>query len=143
MARRSYTDAEKAEALALYETDGPTAVQQAMGIPKGTVTRWAQAAGVATVSNERNAAAVEAVMSTHETRKAALAEKLLRIAEAGAQRELDIINASKLRDVVGSRTRAIHDLQLLTGAATARGEHHIDRRQALAEGEDRGLRLVG
>lgn len=143
MAKRRYTDAEKTEALAIYAEQGPTAAQAATGISKGTVTKWAQAAGIETVASERNAKAVAAVKANHEVRKSALAEKLMQIAEAGAARELEVIGKSQLRDVVGARTRAIHDLQLLSGEATARTAHtEADQRKALNEGEDRGLRLV-
>jgi transposase-like protein len=141
--RRSYSDEERQAALALYETDGPTAVQTQLGVPKATVTEWAQANGIRTIRNERTRAAIEALEVDREARTAALAEKLLQIAEAGASRELEVIGASKLRDVVGSRTRAVHDLQLLTGAPTSRGELGIERHKALDEGEERGLRLVG
>lgn len=58
--RRQYTPNEKADALKLYETDGPTAVQKQLGIPKGTIAYWAQQAGVRTVRNERTREAVEA-----------------------------------------------------------------------------------
>lgn len=58
--RKTYTDQEKAEALKLYETDGPTAVQKAMGINKGTVSRWAKERGIATVATSKTAAATEA-----------------------------------------------------------------------------------
>lgn len=58
--RRTYTDTEKADALKLYETEGPTAVEKQLGIPKGTVAYWAQQAGVRTVRNERTREATEA-----------------------------------------------------------------------------------
>lgn len=58
--RKTYTDTEKAEALKLYETDGPSAVEKQLGIPKGTVAYWAQQAGVRTVRNERTREATEA-----------------------------------------------------------------------------------
>lgn len=58
--RKTYTDAEKAEALKLYETEGPSAVEKQLGIPKGTVTRWAKAQGIKTVSSPKTAAATQA-----------------------------------------------------------------------------------
>lgn len=58
--RRTYTDTEKAEALKLYETEGPSAVEKQLGIPKGTVAYWASSSGVRTVRNERTREATEA-----------------------------------------------------------------------------------
>lgn len=81
MASSTYTDEQKAEALDLYAVEGPTAVQHQLGIPKGTVTRWAKAAGVETVPDPKNAAAVEAARKkwaeTMEQRKQDLAAGLM------------------------------------------------------------------
>jgi hypothetical protein len=55
-----YTKAQRDEALALYHTHGPTAVQTQLGIPKATVTGWAKANGVRTVRTERTREATEA-----------------------------------------------------------------------------------
>jgi transposase-like protein len=71
--RRSYTDAEKAAALALYETDGPRSVEAQLGVPKATVVGWANAANVRTRKAER---AKGSILSVAE-RKAALALGLL------------------------------------------------------------------
>lgn len=120
--RRSYTDEDKAAALALYAEQGPAEVERQMGIPKATVCNWGRAAGVETVRNERTAAAVEAVKVDAAARKAGLVDKLLRLADAALDVELAKLVGSDLRDVVGARTRAIHDLQLLSGEATGRTE---------------------
>lgn len=58
--RRTYTTSQKTEALKLYETHGPTAVQKQLGIPKATVTKWAKANGVPTVHTSRTREATEA-----------------------------------------------------------------------------------
>jgi transposase-like protein len=55
-----YTPEQRAEALALYETHGPTAVTDQLGIPKQTVQDWAKAAGVRTVRTARTREATEA-----------------------------------------------------------------------------------
>jgi transposase-like protein len=55
-----YTPEQRAEALALYETHGPSAVTEQLGIPKGTVTGWAKEAGVRTVRTSRTREATEA-----------------------------------------------------------------------------------
>jgi transposase-like protein len=69
MNRDRYTDAQRAEAVELYRTDGPTVVQHQLGIPKGTVTKWAQAAGVETVSTANTRAAVEAISVLRERKR--------------------------------------------------------------------------
>ena len=58
--RKVYTNTEKADALKLYETEGPTAVEKQLGIPKNTVAGWAKAAGVRTVRSPKTAAATQA-----------------------------------------------------------------------------------
>ena len=76
--RRTYTPAEKAEALKLYETEGPTAVLKQLGIPKGTTARWAQAAGIGTVRNVRTREATEAAsLDARARRQAIVANQML------------------------------------------------------------------
>ena len=123
MPKRRYTDDERAAALALYAEAGPTAVQDTLGIPKGTVTGWAKTAGIGTVRNERTAAATEAMALDAAERRAVLADRLLAIAEQAVDVEVSKLRNADLRDVVGARTRAIHDHLLLAGEATSRSEH--------------------
>lgn len=122
MSRRSYTDEQKADALALYAEAGPTAVQEQLGIAKATVAGWAAANGVRTVRNERTAAAVEAARVDAAARRAIVADRLWQIADEASALELTKLRDADLRDVVGARTRAIHDAQLLAGDVTARTE---------------------
>lgn len=58
--RASYTADQKAEALRLYETEGPSAASEATGIPKGTISSWAIREGLQTDCNSKTAAATEA-----------------------------------------------------------------------------------
>lgn len=117
-----YSPERKAEALALYAEQGPTAVQDQLGIPKNTVASWAKAAGVRTVRNQRTAEATEAIVVDGKARRAALAERLWAVAEKAVGIELSKLEKADLRDVVGARTRAVHDALLLTGDATSRTE---------------------
>lgn len=78
MTRRSYTEEQKAEALALYELEGPSAVQAKLGIAKATVAGWAVANGVRTVRNERTAEAVEAARLDRELVREQLRDEMLR-----------------------------------------------------------------
>lgn len=77
MPAAKYTQAQKTEALALYETSGPTAVEKTLGIPKGTVTRWAKETGVETVSVERTRAGTEAASVYAKARRVELSKLLL------------------------------------------------------------------
>ena len=137
MAKRIYTDDERNEALRLYAEEGLAAAVKATGIPKGTIGGWASERGIRTFGSERTAAATAAHLASVEERKAALAEKLLEVAELGVQVEVRLLQGeASLRDVVGARTRAIHDLQLLTGAATGRTEAVHDPRRELGTVRD-------
>ena len=77
MPAAKYTEAQRAEALALYRTDGPTAVEKKLGIPKGTVTRWAKETGVETVSVSTTRAGTEAASVYAKARRTELAALLL------------------------------------------------------------------
>lgn len=78
---KTYTQAQKDAALALYETDGPTAVEKQLGIPKNTVAGWAKRSGVRTVRNERTRNAVEAKVVDGKLRRANITERLYGRAE--------------------------------------------------------------
>ena len=67
---------------------------------------------------------LQATLANSDTRKAAHIEALWKIASRAAEVELQILESGEasLREVVGARTRAIHDLQLLEGRATERVE---------------------
>ena len=77
MPAAKYTQEQRDEALALYHTDGPTAVEKKLGIPKGTVTRWAKETGVETVSVSVTRAGTEAASVYAKARRAELASLLL------------------------------------------------------------------
>ena len=64
-----YTDSQRAEALALYETHGPTADQKQRSISKATVTGWAKAAGTRTVRNKAMREATEAPVVDLQSRR--------------------------------------------------------------------------
>lgn len=123
MARTRYDAATKQRAIALGAEVGPGEAARRLGIPKPTVASWMLRTGVRTGATERTHAATEAVKATMEERRARLADTLLGTAEIASRRELELLAEASLRDVVGARTRAIHDHQLLVGAPTARTEH--------------------
>lgn len=80
MPASKYTEAQRAEALALYETDGPSAVTARFGIPKQTVQHWAKAEGVRTVRTAKTNAASEAKQADDKALRAMLASDGLNVA---------------------------------------------------------------
>lgn len=77
MARRAYTDDEKAEALRLYETDGPRAASEQTNIPRSTIQSWAKTAGVRTGRSEKARAHVEAAQLDAKALRAQLEVRYL------------------------------------------------------------------
>lgn len=139
-----YTDEDRSKALALYTSDGLPAAHKTTGIPKQTITRWADRAGVmpggaAGTAAEQTKAATDAhrveVQARTAQARADLIPKLALLAHRALDFELEIIqkvragensplpDGIRLRDIVGSRTRAVHDLSLLMGEATERTEN--------------------
>lgn len=128
MGRTRYTPQQKADALDLYAAHGPAEAERRTGIPKGTIASWASRAGLATVAADVTRAATEVSAARRhyvaEEFRTQMIETLADIATKAAAKELAILanEHPSLDKVVGARTRAIHDLQLLTGAATGRTE---------------------
>lgn len=146
MAHRSYTDEEKRRALALYETDGPRAVENELGIPKATVVGWAQANGVRTRSIESKGAAVQASVLHWEERRVGLAHEMGDVAELALRIARENLEAGKPRDAQAAvTTMAIlaDKAQLLTGGSTSRGELTGQRQEVIDAARDGALRLVG
>lgn len=81
MPAAKYTPEQRAEALALYETHGPSAVTARFGIPKTTVASWAKNAGVRTVRTETTRAAVEAKVVDGKLRRQNIVHRLYGQAE--------------------------------------------------------------
>lgn len=142
MARTVWTPEQKAAALDLYAQHGAAEAAKATGIPSGTIKAWAHrqpALQLRQQETTRTAIVIakERQRRTIEERRARMLELLAEIAELGAEREIDLLadpNVS-LRDVVGARTRAIHDLQLLSGGVTSRSEQ-ADPRTRVAHLKD-------
>lgn len=79
---RTYTDELKAEALELYQQDGPSAAARELGIPKTTIHRWAKRAGITAPTAERTAAATAKAQQTSRQKREILGSALLDDAEA-------------------------------------------------------------
>lgn len=123
MPQRRYTPDEKTHALDLYTAHGPAEAARLTGIPAPTIRSWASRNHLTDERNATVAAAVAARKLSFEERRAALADRLLAEAEVALTHELGRLDQADLRDLVGARTRAIHDHLLLAGEATARHEH--------------------
>lgn len=93
---RTYTDAEKQAAVALYETDGPSAVQKKLGIPKGTLDRWVKKAGAQTVRNDRTHEATKAAQMDNKLRRQDIISKMY----TRSNTVLDRLNAPTFRALV-------------------------------------------
>lgn len=122
MQRSSYTAEFRADAVALSEQVGSPEAARQLGVAPQTLRSWRTRAGVAALQVGRTAAATEAHKASAEERRTRLADRLLEIAELSSEHALTIMADAKLSEVVGLFTRAIHDHQLLSGAATARTE---------------------
>jgi len=96
---KTYTQAQKDAALALYETDGPTAVEKQLGIPKNTVAGWARKNGTRTVRTERTRAAVEAKVADGKARRQAIVQRLY----GRTERILDRLEADTYRWKVATK----------------------------------------
>jgi transposase-like protein len=125
MGKRSYTPEQRTQALELYRTDGPTTVEEQLGIPKQTVDNWAKRAGVRTVRNEKTAEAVEAARLTWEQRRLGLAHESGSVAQLALAKARENLADGRARDAQAAATTyaiLVDKAQLLTGAATSRHE---------------------
>ena len=84
MPASKYTEEQRAEALKLYEAEGPTAVTEQLGIPKQTVQHWASKAGIRTVRTSKTNAASEAKRADDKAVRAMLASDGLDVARIAA-----------------------------------------------------------
>lgn len=114
-------------AIKLYIEHGAAHASRELGIPSGTIKSWAHRQNAQPLHHAKNtqatAAAVARRKRSAEERRTRLVELLGEIAELGAEKELELLAGDPaLRDVVGARTRAIHDMQLLAGDVTGRTE---------------------
>ena len=121
-----WSDEQRTHALNLLATHTLAEVHATTDIPKSTIRGWALEANVTIArATDKTREATAASKANAEQRRAALVEKLGRIADLAGDLELEILMGDEhpsLRDVVGARTRAIHDAELLAGRATSRTE---------------------
>lgn len=131
MARRTYTEEQKAEAVKLYEEHGTTAASKQTGIPKNTIQGWARKAGVRTVRQAKTAAATEAAKSDSAKTRALLEARSYQIADLASQEmirrltdEAPLIESKDLTPMFGvslDKGLAIHRADSDNGATEAKG----------------------
>jgi transposase-like protein len=142
--RRRYTEAEKADAVALYLDHGPTIASDQTGIPSTTISSWAQRSGLASQRSEKLNAGVKASKLAWEERRTTLAHEMGQVAELALERchsaltgdslVIDAVNAkgehydripnpSDAKNLALTMAILADKAQLLTGSATSRAEH--------------------
>jgi transposase-like protein len=142
--RRTYSDAEKAHALDLYQTDGTTAAATATGIPKGTIAAWAARSGLHTDCNSTTSAATEAARLTWELRRTEMVHRMGEVAADAlelAAKMLDGESTSKAKDCATTMAILVDKAQLLAGGATSRN-YNVTRDHVLEEARTKALTLV-
>lgn len=149
---RTYTDAEKAQAVEMFRTQGATATAKAVGTNKQNVSAWAKQAGVVTEFSHSATTSARAVASERVTadwadyrsKEAAAAgatanrlrREVLSRLEAGA-------NGRELQAVATTYGIFIDKAEILSDRATSRieiwAESEVDRElgAAMKELEDR------
>lgn len=124
MPRTNWSTEARKRALELYAEHGAAHAARVTGIPVGTIKAWSSRGAAVLPRAEAQERVIEARKRDAADRRSALIEKLSQVAELGVDATLAMLNGEgvPLRDVVGAWTRAIHDLQLLSGDATQRTE---------------------
>ena len=140
MSRATYTDQQKADALDLCRTQGPSEASRRTGIPKGTLARWSKDAGI---DGTYRAAKTQAATEAHKADAAAKREQLKRdlldkavqllarmdephqefVGVKGNEVVYDRAPAAAVKAYATSVGILIDKLRLEEGAATSREEH--------------------
>lgn len=105
MPAAKYTEAQRAEALAIYETHGPSAVEKQLGIPKNTVATWAKNAGVRTIRTEATRKAVEAKVADGKLRRQSIVHRLY----GQAEKILDDLESTEFRTLLKGQGGSDHE----------------------------------
>lgn len=77
MAKARYTEKQKDEALELYKTVGPGEASRQTGIPRATISKWAQRSRVTVARSQKTEAATKAAVASFAEKRARLRERLL------------------------------------------------------------------
>lgn len=153
---RTYTDEQRAEAVAVYAAEGMAAAHAATGVPKGTIKDWANKADVSAPEHAdgKTAAAIKARTEQMERARWDIAEGLVddiarlrgqlfapcterkvvtiagSVKEKGTWEIVDIDRDQPTftdqRAIMTTLAIAVDKVQVLTGGATARTEHRYE-----------------
>lgn len=126
--RRSYSDTQRENAVAIAAEKGLANASRELDIPKSTIKGWADDRGII-VADEAMVAKVEkATAMSKATRLQKVEETTGRlqllfaaIAELGAHAQIEKLKKPgdlSMVELVGATTRAVHDLNLLMGKPT-------------------------
>jgi hypothetical protein len=115
----------KAQALAIYREHGPTRAAERTGVSPGAVTKWAQAAGIESVSSEETMVRVQAARLKWEERRLEIVHEMgekaaQALAEVGQY--LDEHKPLNAKNSATTMAILVDKAQLLSGGATARTE---------------------
>lgn len=125
--KRTYNETEREHAVATAALNGLADASRELDIPKSTIKSWAKARGVDVADEKLQAKVERATTMSVAMRAQRLAEAkertvllLAAIMELGAHRQIEILRheSPTMVEAVGATTRAIHDMQLLTGDPT-------------------------
>ena len=158
MTRSTYTDKQKADALALYVEHGPSEASRRTGVPKGTLSRWAAAANLETSRPQKATEAAEAHRAYAAEQRELLKRELLTkaldllarmdephqefVGTQGKDVTYDRAPAQAVKAYATSVGILIDKLRLEEGASTSREEHinvsEVDRELDRLAAELRG-----
>lgn len=129
MPGKASTPEQRAEAVEIYKTEGPSEAARRTGFSKASVCNWAKKAGVKTQAPQLIGAAAQLSAARRKLNMAEWREEmtqLLRdISVQAASVENKLLNqrgtnTPSLDKATSARVKAINDLMLLTGEATQR-----------------------
>ena len=137
--KRTYTPAQRKEALALYEEHGPAEASRRTGIPSPTIRTWAMRDGRTTrvPPSHKTRAATGAARRSWAEHRLELAAKTGAVADELLGRILAARRASDVRALATGFAALVEKGQLLDGGATERVElseaERIERVRALRD----------
>jgi len=139
MPRTTYSPEAKAEALRIYEKEGPSEAARQTGIAKQRITQWAKIAGVRTSAPQRMAEATQMRRLQGEAFREEVKEKLLRrvdtalelmvtqttthVGQQGKEVTYERPPAQDFRHYAMSAGILVDKFRLESGESTAKTEH--------------------
>lgn len=123
---RTYTDTERADAIALVLDVGPTEASKTLGIPKSTLASWLtpdQQAAMAERSTAKTRAATEAHALASAEKRALLGRELLDAARIHVARSIAADNGKDAQHYMTAGAIGLDKFRLEQGEVTDRTEH--------------------